>query len=91
MEPIIVGLTRIDETRHSAVVTQAQLRALVAEAVAKAAGLSLSASNVAVDQILFVFTDTHPGREVSVRCTLVEAHTRLTETRSLAVGGHALD
>jgi hypothetical protein len=91
MEPIIVAATRVDQTRHAATLGQAQIRALVVEAVAKAAGVPLSASNVMVDQVLFVFNDTNPGREVSVQCTLVVDHTRLMGAERAAAAGHSLD
>lgn len=47
---------------------------VIAGCTAKAAGLSLAASNVTVDQVLFVYRDTSPGREVSVQCTLIKDH-----------------
>lgn len=90
MEAIIVGVNRIDQTRHTATVSHDQLRAMVAEMVAKASGLSLAAANVTVDQVLFVYRDTNPGREVTVQCTLIEDHAR-AQPVSRATGGHAID
>lgn len=48
MSGLIVGTTEVDEVRHFAHVDQDRLKALIAKAVAEAAGVDLSAPGVSV-------------------------------------------
>lgn len=48
MSELIVGTAEVDEVRHIAHVSDKQLKALIAKAVAEAAGVDLSAHGVRV-------------------------------------------
>lgn len=70
-----ISTTEVNETRHRARLNQKQLEALVAEAVAKAAGVTLDGRAVRVEQCYIGNEDSmSTGPQRYAECTIVVDH-----------------
>jgi hypothetical protein len=74
MDAIKVNTRRVDETVHHVVLTDAQLRAMVAEAVSKAAGVSIDGRAVRLKQCYLSGQMGSTGSEYSATCTITIDH-----------------
>lgn len=71
MESIKLNTRRLDQTVHHAVLDYEQLKALVLEAVGKAAGVTVDRRSVRVDQLYLSSNMGSTGTEYRATCTLV--------------------
>jgi hypothetical protein len=71
VKDIKVGRSEVNEERYFASLDQDQLHAVIASAVAKAAGLSLDDDRVRVKQVFIDVRDTSTGLYREARCELV--------------------
>ncbi|MDF3837136.1 hypothetical protein P3W85_29895 [Cupriavidus basilensis] len=72
MSKLIVGTTEVDEVRHLAHLSQDQLKALIAKAVAEAAGVDLSAPGVSVKSCYLSYnTGSINATEYYAKCEIV--------------------
>lgn len=69
-----INSTRVDEVRHRARLDEAQLHALIAQAVAEQAGVDLQAGNVRIERIWLRCDSSsiNRGAEYSAEVELVE-------------------
>jgi len=74
METIKVNTRRQDQTIHHAVLDGKQLEALVLDAVAKAAGVTVDRRAVRVDQLYLSSNMGSTGTEYRATCTIVVDH-----------------
>ena len=77
MEAIKVNTQRQDQTIHHAVLDGKQLEALVLDAVAKAAGVTVDRRAVRVDQLYLSSNMGSTGTEYRATCTIVVDHQAL--------------
>jgi hypothetical protein len=71
MSELIVGTAEVDEVRHIAHLSEKQLEQLVAEAVAKAAGVDLAQPGTYVKTCYVSSSNTSRGPEYTARCEIV--------------------
>lgn len=74
MEVIKVNTRRQDQTIHHVALDDKQLRALVLEAVAKAAGVQVDHRAVRVDQLYLSSNMGSTGTEYRATCTIIVDH-----------------
>lgn len=74
MESIKVSTKRQDQTIHHAVLDGKQLEALVLEAVARAAGVTIDRRAVRVDRLYLTSRMGSTGSEFEATCTIVVDH-----------------
>ena len=74
MDPIKLNTRRLDQTVHHTVLDHEQLKALVLDAVAKAAGVTVDRRAVRVDQLYLSNNMGSTGTEYRATCTLVVDH-----------------
>lgn len=74
MSPITLNTKRLDQTVHHAVLDNEQLKALVLEAVAKAAGVTIDRRAVRVDRLYLSSEMASTGTKYRATCTLVVDH-----------------
>lgn len=74
MKPIEVSASRVNETRHRVVLSEEQMKTILVEAVAKAAGVSLDDASVRVEQCCFTSRDRSNGVEREALCVIVVDH-----------------
>jgi len=74
METIKLNTQRQDQTIHHAVLDDQQLKALVLDAVARAAGVTIDRRAVRVDQLYLSSNMGSTGTEYRATCTIVVDH-----------------
>lgn len=74
MQPIQVNTERVDKTVHHVVLSQAQLEAMVIDAVAQAAGVVVDKRGVRVRRCDFSSRMGSIGTEYSATCTIEVDH-----------------
>jgi hypothetical protein len=74
MESIKVNTRRQDQTIHHVVLNDEQLKALVLEAVARAAGVTIDRRAVRVDQLYLSSNMGSTGTEYRATCTITVDH-----------------
>jgi hypothetical protein len=75
MSKIAVNTSRVDETIHHVVLSEAQIRALIVGSVAKAAGVEVDGCSVKVRQFYLTRRDSvGSGAEYGATCTIVVDH-----------------
>jgi len=88
MQPIKVNTQHVDETVHHVVLDEGQLRTLVAEAVSKAAGVTIDGKAVRLKQCYLSSRMGSAGSECSATCTITVDHRAAPRDRP-AVGASA--
>ena len=74
MNPIKLNTRRLDQTVHHTVLDHEQLKALVLDAVTKAAVVTVDCSAVRVDQLYLSNSMGSTGTEYRATCTIVVDH-----------------
>lgn len=74
MDKINVNTREVNETKHFARLSQAQLKALILNAVAKEAGVSLDLDHVKVERCWLTSRSTSNGAEYEAECVIVVDH-----------------
>ena len=74
MDPIKLNTRRLDQTVHHTVLDHEQLKALVLDAVTKAAGVTVDRRSVRIDQLYLSNNMGSTGTEYRATCTLVVDH-----------------
>lgn len=77
MDPIKLNTRRLDQTVHHTVLDHEQLKALILDAVAKAAGVTIDRRSVRVDQLYLSNNMGSTGTEYRATCTIVIDHQTL--------------
>ena len=84
MPAIKVNTQRVDETVHHVTLNDGQLKALVAEAVSKAAGVTIDGKAVRLKQCYLSSRMGSTGSEYSATCTITIDHQAQSPAAPLA-------
>ncbi|ESH90773.1 hypothetical protein B551_0222655 [Cupriavidus sp. HPC(L)] len=71
MSAIEINRSEVNEVQYSATLGQVQIEGLIAEAVAKAAGVDLASAGVRVKKVELITSDKVIGFETSAACEIV--------------------
>lgn len=85
MDPIKLNTRRLNQTVHHTVLDHEQLKALVLDAVTKAAGVTVDRRAVRVDQLYLSNSMGSTGTEYRATCTIVVDHQAQPSSPSGAV------